>query len=42
MGQLLEKLSDFLKIKAHRQQVNRFDGKMITPQQILDAVKEVL
>lgn len=43
MGQLVREVERFLKNKsAVVRQVNRFDGKMITPEQILDAVKEVL
>lgn len=42
MGQLVGEVERALKDKkAAVRQVNRFDGKMITPDQILDAVKEV-
>lgn len=42
MGQLVGEVERALKgKKAAVRQVNRFDGKMITPDQILDAVKEV-
>ena len=42
MGQLVGEVERALKDKkAVVRQVNRFDGKMITPDQILDAVKEV-
>lgn len=43
MGQLVGEVERALKDKKTAvRRVNRFDGKMITPDQILDAVKEVL